>query len=191
LTRTECGDNFLEGVERNIFPHHERLDSTDHERMSDLVTLSPEAVERDAFSRWLTDELLHKFHNLIGHRFKVGVPHHTLLIIYWVLTTMQRPFDPESGLYHYRKTHLRGISHLIGILLASCIPAASIFTLYFVQSMIDRLGVIVAYSAIFSICLGVFTTARRVEIFGATAAYASLLSILAMSDVFASRSTVL
>ena len=42
--------------------------------MSDLVTLSPEAVERDAFSRWMTDELLHKFHNLIGHRFKVGVP---------------------------------------------------------------------------------------------------------------------
>ena len=54
----------------------------------------------------------------------------------------------------------------IGVLLASCIPAASIFTLYFVQSMVDRLGVIVAYSAIFSICLGVFTTARRVEIFG-------------------------
>jgi hypothetical protein len=87
LTRTECGDNFLEGVERNIFPHHERLDSTDHERVSDLVTLSPEAVERDAFSRWMTDELLHKFHNLIGHRFKVGIPlSHTDRALFGILT---------------------------------------------------------------------------------------------------------
>lgn len=74
LTRTEYGDNFLEGVERNIFPHHERVDNTDYERVSDLVSLSPQAVEKDAFSRWMADELLHKFHNLIGHRFKVGSP---------------------------------------------------------------------------------------------------------------------
>lgn len=71
LTRRECGDNFLEGVERDIFPHHERMDGGDHERVSDLVTLSREAVERDAFSRWITDEVLHRFHKVIGHRFKV------------------------------------------------------------------------------------------------------------------------
>jgi hypothetical protein len=47
--------------------------------------------------------------------------------------------------------------------------------------MTDRLGVIVAYSALFSICLGIFTTARRVEIFGATAAYVSFLSLLVFS----------
>ena len=86
---------------------------------------------------------------------------------------------------------MRGLSHLIGVLLASCIPAASIFTLYFVEDMVDRLGIIVAYSAIFSICLGLFTTARRVEIFGATAAYASLLSILALSNVLGSQTKVL
>jgi len=182
----------LEGVERNIFPHHERLDSTDHERVSDLITLSPQAVERDAFSRWLTDELLHKFHHLVGTDSRFVFPDGNVACdVIVILTTMQKPFDPESGLYHYRKTHLRGISHLVGVLLASCIPAASIFTLYYVHSMVDRLGVIVAYSAIFSICLGLFTTARRVEIFGATAAYASLLAILSMSDFFASRSTAL
>ena len=103
----------------------------------------------------------------------------------------QRPFDAEKGFYHYKKSNLRFCSHLIGVLLASCVPAAAIYTLYFVQSMIDRLGVIVAYSAIFSICLGLFTTARRVEIFGATAAYASLLSVLAMSDILGSPSTAL
>jgi hypothetical protein len=46
--------------------------------------------------------------------------------------------------------------------------------------------VILAYSALFSICLGVFTTARRVEIFAATAAYVSFLSILVLSDLLGS-----
>jgi hypothetical protein len=102
------------------------------------------------------------------------------------LINSQKPFDVESGLYHYRKGNVRALSHLVGILLASLIPAASIFTLYFVKHMTDRLGVIVAYSALFSICLGVFTTARRVEIFAATAAYVSVLSILVLSGLFAS-----
>lgn len=101
-----------------------------------------------------------------------------------VLIYVQKPFDAESGLYHYRKGNIRAISHLVGILLASMIPAASIFTLYYVPHMTDRLGVILAYSALFSICLGVFTTARRVEIFGATAAYVSFLSILVSSGCF-------
>jgi hypothetical protein len=150
------------------------------------VTLSREAVERDAFSQWISDELLGKFHRLIGHRFKVvhyNLPYPT---IEWCLTSFQKPFDVESGLYHYRKGNVRAISHLVGILLASLIPAASIFTLYFVPHMTDRLGVIVAYSALFSICLGVFTTARRVEIFGATAAYVSLLLIVVMSGALGS-----
>ncbi|KAF7514121.1 hypothetical protein GJ744_004446 [Endocarpon pusillum] len=154
LIRPECGDNFLQGVERDILhPRDERY--LENQRASDLVTLSREAVERDFFSQWISDEVLGKFHRWIGRRFK-------------------KPFDPESGLYHYRKGNVRAVSHLVGILLASLIPAASIFTLYFVPHMTDRLGVIVAYTALFSICLGVFTTARRVEIFAATAAFASV-----------------
>ena len=73
LTRPECGDNFLEGVERDTFHAHDRLDE-DQERASDLVTLSREAVEKDFFSRWMTDELLSRFHKFIGHRMKVWPP---------------------------------------------------------------------------------------------------------------------
>ena len=54
------------------------------------------------------------------------------------------------------------VSHLVGVILASAIPAASIFTLYFVQRPIDRLVVLLAYSALFSVCLALFTSARRV-----------------------------
>lgn len=68
-------------------------------------------------------------------------------------------------MYHYRKLHLRAVSHLVGVVLASVIPAASIFTLYFIKHPLDRLLVLLAYSALFSMCLALFTSARRVEIF--------------------------
>jgi hypothetical protein len=61
------------GIERDIFHHtDDRLD-IDQERASDLVTMSREAVEHDFFSRWLSDEVLDKFHSLIGRRFKVSL----------------------------------------------------------------------------------------------------------------------
>ncbi|EXJ76781.1 uncharacterized protein A1O5_01289 [Cladophialophora psammophila CBS 110553] len=162
LEHREYGDNFLRGVERDIFHIDDPNDPNCDDRSSDLVTVSHEAVEKDYFSRWVSDELIGRFHNLIGHRWK-------------------RPVDPETGICNYRKTHVRALSHLVGVVLASVIPAASIFTLYFVNNMVDRLGVLLAYSALFSICLAIFTTARRVEIFAATAAYVTFLSVLALS----------
>ena len=122
LVRSEGGDNFLQGIEREILHADDRLDP-DQERASDLVTMSREAVEHDFFSRWLSDEVLDKFHSLIGRHIK-------------------RPFDEETGMYHYRKLHLRAVSHLVGVMLASVIPAASIFTLYFIQHPVDRLLVL-------------------------------------------------
>ena len=73
LERPEGGDNFMRGVEREIFHKDARLDA-DQERASDLVTMSREAMEHDFFSRWLTDEVLHKFHSTIGRHFKVSTP---------------------------------------------------------------------------------------------------------------------
>ncbi len=56
--------------ERDILhPRDER--HTENRRASDLVTLSREAVERDFFSQWISDEVLGSFHKLIGHRVKV------------------------------------------------------------------------------------------------------------------------
>ena len=154
LVRPECGDNFLGGIEREILHEDARLD-VDQERASDLVTMSREAVEHDFFSRWLSDQVLDKFHSLIGRRLK-------------------HPVDEEAGIYHYRKMHLRAVSHLVGVVLASVIPAASIFTLYYIQSPVNRLICLLGYSALFSVCLALFTSARRVEIFAATAAFASV-----------------
>lgn len=57
--------------ERDILhPRDERHE--ENRRASDLVTLSREAVERDFFSQWVTDELLGHFHRIFGNRFKVS-----------------------------------------------------------------------------------------------------------------------
>jgi hypothetical protein len=99
-----------------------------------------------------------------------------------VLTTFplfQKPHDIEMGIYNYEKASIKAVSHILGILFAAAIPAASIFTLYYIHDMVKRLGAILAFSALFSICLAVFTTARRVEIFAATAAYAFVFALAA------------
>lgn len=46
----------------------------------------------------------------------------------------------------------------------------SIIVLYFVKSMPTRLGLVAAFTALFSIALAIVTQARRTEVFAATAA---------------------
>lgn len=82
--------------------------------------------------------------------------------------------DEENGLVHYKDTTLSGITRVLTILVSSLLPSASIFALYFVESLINRLGVIMGFSVLFSISLAVFTSAQRIEIFAATAAFASV-----------------
>ena len=50
------------------------------------------------------------------------------------------------------------------------IPIAAIIVLSFVRDMTARLGIVCAFTAIFSVCLSLVTEARRVENFAATAA---------------------
>jgi hypothetical protein len=51
--------------------------------------------------------------------------------------------------------------------ISSLLPVSSIITLYFVPNVVARLGIVVAFTAAFSICLTLVTQARRVDIFSA------------------------
>lgn len=62
--------------------------------------------------------------------------------------------------------------------MASVLPAISIIALYFIHNMLARLVAIMAFSALFSFTLAIFTTAKRIEIFAATAAYVLTISLL-------------
>lgn len=107
-------------------------------------------------------------------------------------TCQRKHADIEAGLSHYEDLRLNAISHFVGTMIASLLPAISIFVLYFVHNMLARLGAIMAFSALFSFTLAVFTTAKRIEIFAATAAYVAVFLCLAfvmspglvLSDLF-------
>jgi len=88
------------------------------------------------------------------------------------------PIDPEnppvgenrSVLHHYDDHRVEIATNLIGTVFSSLAPLVSIVVLSFVKSSPARLGLVCAFTLLFSICLAVATKSRRVEIFAATAA---------------------
>lgn len=88
------------------------------------------------------------------------------------LTEIEKPLagDVSSGLTEYKESRVAFAASVIVISVAAMLPAISIFALYLINSMIIRLGVITAFSGLFSASLATFTSARKIEIFAATAA---------------------
>jgi hypothetical protein len=46
--------------------------------------------------------------------------------------------------------------------------------LYFVERMLTRIGLVILFTATFSVTLSLFTQAKKVEIFSATATFAAV-----------------
>ncbi|KAB8754758.1 hypothetical protein FH972_026549 [Carpinus fangiana] len=145
------GDGFLRAVEADAY------DRTKEHTRNDLLTVSDERSHRDIFSTFVAD-------------------HCTAFYQTYVAGTLSRknPDVEEGGLAVFHDARLHAISHIIGTLIASLLPAACIFALYFIDHVLARLGAIMGFSALFSFTLAIFTRARPVEIFAATAAFASV-----------------
>ena len=58
----------------------------------------------------------------------------------------------------------------LAIVISSILPISSVIALSFIRSNGIQLGMIVVFSAIFSLALALMTSARKVEIFAATSA---------------------
>jgi hypothetical protein len=108
----------------------------------------------DPFSSWLSDTLVPFFHNMFAKRFKQPLPE-----------------DPESEICQYSESHLSTVVNILGTVLSSILPITSTVALYFVTDTLVRLGLSVAFTAMFSCCLALVSRARRVEIFAASSAY--------------------
>lgn len=59
----------------------------------------------------------------------------------------------------------------------------SIIGLYFVHSNGVRLGMIAAFTILFTLSMALFTNARRAETFAATAAYAAVLVVFVSGNL--------
>ena len=67
--------------------------------------------------------------------------------------------------------------------MAAVLLFGAVLNLYYVTSERKRLGLVVGYTVIFAVCVGLVTTARRVEIFAACSAYAAVLVVFVSGNL--------
>lgn len=70
----------------------------------------------------------------------------------------------------YEESRLTRAVDVFATVVAALLPLLSTVTLFLLRTDAQRLGALVAVSAAFAAALALVTSARRVEVFGATAA---------------------
>jgi hypothetical protein len=108
--------------------------------------------DEDSMTIWIAANLVAPFHQLVGRH-------------------IVRPADDEAHLYNYPDSAIAKLSSLVATVLSSVLPIAGVIVLYFVKNTLARIGIIAGMTALFSLCLALLTSARKSEIFAATAAY--------------------
>lgn len=117
---------------------------------SDLLALRLRS-ETDSFSRWVIETVIPFYHRVCGRRYK-------------------RP-SIDSNEISYSDSIVLYCASILAALLASLLIVSSIIVLYEVTSMRARLGVMAAFTVVFSLLLTLLTNAKRSDVFAATAAY--------------------
>ncbi|KAI1458917.1 hypothetical protein F4805DRAFT_106702 [Annulohypoxylon moriforme] len=143
----------------NVFPHASVYSS---QHRSDILFLGDEPGDDDLLARFLVGPALEIFH-VCWRTLKTPVPD----------LESQVP-GACTALYQYPDARIRIIVHTLGSIMSTVVPMISIIALYFVDSMPLRLGLVSIFSVIFSVVMSLVTNAKRVEIFAAVAAFASV-----------------
>jgi hypothetical protein len=73
-------------------------------------------------------------------------------------------------MYYYNIDQVSTLVAIFNILIAAALLIRAILALHFIKPMGIRVGIIGVFTVIFTISLVLFTSARKVEIYGATAA---------------------
>ncbi|KAF7537782.1 hypothetical protein G7054_g3449 [Neopestalotiopsis clavispora] len=156
LVRPGMGNYPLLGIDRTSY---------DPGNDTDLIAVKGRSTP-DVFSRWLTYDLIPKWHDAVGRKIK----------------------DPEKtdigeGICDYKDNVLVAIVRVATTVVASLLPMISVVALFFVHSYSLRLVVIILASGFFSLVLQLMTSARKIEVFAATAAYAAVNVVFLTSDI--------
>jgi len=123
-------------------------------RPFDLIALKARKGEDPLGTLFLSRVFLW-WHNCIGHRIK-------------------KPLDEEAQYFEYGDKYVLRTANVFGSIISSALLVGSILALYFVNNMLARLGIIAALTQVFSLVLILVTSARKVEVFGATAAFVAV-----------------
>jgi hypothetical protein len=129
--------------------------------------------DRDVWNKEMEYDLVSVQETMNADRFSIGVSEWLIPIFHWVIGKHFKDsvsWDYASGMSWYSETGVAFVVDVVGTVISSLFPVVSIVALYFVDKMPARLGLVAAFTAVFSLCLALMTTARRVEIFAATTA---------------------
>ena len=78
----------------------------------------------------------------------------------------------------YEDSKLLQLADILSTLISSALPIGSIIALYYINTMIVRLVVIAVFTMTFSMVLSLMTSARKVDVFAATAAYVCIGTVV-------------
>lgn len=116
----------------------------------DLVAVKPRKGEDPLGSIFLSRVFLW-WHYLVGYKFK-------------------KPVDEESQYFEYGDKSILRMANVLASIITSTLLVGSIVVLYFVHNPLARLGIIAGFTQMFSLILILATSARKAEVFAATAA---------------------
>ncbi|KAK8075756.1 hypothetical protein PG997_010419, partial [Apiospora hydei] len=139
---------------RDLGEHDSATSVYDQVHQHDLLSLREDTLEDDFLSRLMVGPMLRLFHQLF-RIFKRPLAHDEEMA--------------DTALWHYPDKHIRLVSDLIGSVVSSLLPMLSIIALFYVEHTLARLGLVCAFTVVFSLFMFVTTKCRRVEIFAATA----------------------
>ncbi|CAG8976009.1 hypothetical protein HYALB_00007536 [Hymenoscyphus albidus] len=143
LSDERHGNLAIQGLDRNVWKDG-----------YDLLTVKPDSLDGDSFTRLLQKVLIDPFHRL--------------------RSSCRPPPDLENGIYTYVEVTTIRVANVIGTAISSILPVSAVVVLYIVRDMLKRLGIVALFTALFSLALMATTRAKRIEIFAATAAFASI-----------------
>jgi hypothetical protein len=140
------GHSFLRGLESFAW---------EKDNHPDLITLRPRSESDKKFAKIATDFLISRFAPILGRRNLGGD-------------------ETVTGLVNYSANGLTLFMQVVTAVISSTLLIISVVVLYFVHPAGIRLGIIGAFTMVFSLGLALFAGADRNEIFAATAAYGLL-----------------
>lgn len=117
------------------------------------ISLQLAQDESYVFSTFLARIIARIFHRVVGEKTKVGTV-----------------IDEEASLVSYSDWKPSRTSNVVASVVSSVLPVMMIFVLNTVSTMNGRIGLTMLFTAVFDVLLAVFSSAKSVEIFGATAA---------------------
>ncbi|KAI1358376.1 hypothetical protein F5Y08DRAFT_333163 [Xylaria arbuscula] len=144
------GGNFLDGVEENTW---------NIPGVAEYCTpRSAMNQSEDRLEKLLNGKLLNAYTAVIGRRTKEG--------------DEDKLLGQKIRIYNEKK--IARVGDAIVAIFSAALPTVAILVLYFVKSMLNRIGLVVVFTSVFAAALAIFTNAKRIEIFSATAAFAAV-----------------